>query len=198
MIGHPKKSRNTHTLSLEEIIATFADKVRDGIVEIYNEFSLQHELGIYLRECRPAKKIQFERNVSDFGMQKADFEKREIDISIFDDSEQRLETVIELKYPRNGQHPEQMFSVCRDVLFTEQLLRAGCGNAYVVFFAEDRLFYEGSRKGIYTFFRGGDDLMGEIQKPTGQLGTKIQIHGRYSIEWLTVKDSLKYTVIKAQ
>lgn len=183
---------------MEEIIAAFANRVRDGNIEIYNEFSLQHELGIYLRERLPLKKIQFERNVSFFGMSKAEFVKREIDISIFDRSDQSLETAIELKYPRNGQHPEQMFSFCKDVSFTEQLLRAGCKQAFVVIFAEDRLFYEGSQAGIYTYFRGGDDLTGTIQKPTGRRDTEWQIQGRYSIEWRPVKGSLKYTVIKVQ
>lgn len=185
-------------LSMEEIIAAFANSVRDGDIELYNEFSLQHELGIYLRGHLPAKKIQFERNVAFFGMKKADFVKREIDISIFDSSEQGLEAAIELKYPRNGQYPEQMFSFCKDVSFTEQLLRAGCKKAYVVIFAEDRLFYEGNQTGIYTYFRGGNDLAGTIQKPTGRQETELQIQGRYSIEWRPVRNTLKYTVIKAQ
>ena len=183
---------------MEEIIGSFADKVRVGDIEIYNEFSLQHELGFFLRQFT-SDKVQFERNVSYFGLNKNDFEKREIDISIFDGSERRLQTAIELKYPRNGQHPEQMFSFCRDVSFTEQLRRAGCKEAYVVIFAEDHLFYQGdNKKGIYAYFRGGEDLTGSIHKPTGQQNAKVEIDGRYSINWLSAKGPLKYTIIKAQ
>ncbi len=28
---------------------------------------------------------------------------------------------LELKYPRNGQHPEQMFSFCKEIAFVEEL-----------------------------------------------------------------------------
>lgn len=33
-------------------------------IDLYNEFSLQHELGIFLREALTPYKVQFERNVS--------------------------------------------------------------------------------------------------------------------------------------
>lgn len=183
---------------MEEAITAFANKVGTGDIEIYNEFSLQHELGIYLRQCLPAKKVQFERNVSYFGLNKVNYVKREIDIAIFEHVGKSLGTVIELKYPRNGQHPEQMFSFCKDVSFVEQLLRSGCREGYVVIFAEDRLFYNGSQNGIYTYFRGGDELHGLVKKPTGKRDAEVFIHGSYSVEWKPVKGSLKYTVIKAQ
>ncbi len=32
-----------------------------------------------------------------------------------------LDAVVELKFPRNGQHPEQMYSFCKDIVFAEQL-----------------------------------------------------------------------------
>ena len=91
-----------------------------------------------------------------------------------------------------------MFSFCKDMSFAEQLLRSVSREAYVVIFAEDRLFYEGSQTGIYTYFRGGDELTGLVQKPTGKRDTELILHGRYSVEWMPVKGSLKYTVIKAQ
>jgi hypothetical protein len=62
---------------MENLIASFAAKVGSGNIEIYNEFSLQHELGIYLRGSLNNKKVQFERNVSFFGLNKANFVKRE-------------------------------------------------------------------------------------------------------------------------
>lgn len=42
--------------------------------------------------------------------------KHEIDIVVYNDKEKYA---IELKYPVNGQYPEQMYSFVKDVLFTE-------------------------------------------------------------------------------
>ena len=131
---------------MEKLFTSFATEVGLGNIEIYNEFSLQHELGIFLRKNLKNKKVQFERNVSFFGFNKNDYIKREIDIVIFGITSSVPEVAIELKYPRNGQHPEQMFSFCKDVSFVEQLRESGFKAAYVVIFADDHLFYEGSKK----------------------------------------------------
>ena len=182
---------------MEELISKFAEIVASGEVEIYNEFSLQHELGIYLRRALQNKKVQFERNVSFFGLEKNKYVKREIDISVFSNAESP-DAAIELKYPRNGQHPEQMFSFCKDVQFMEQLKASGFKETYVVIFAEDRLFYEGTKTGIYSFYRGGNNLSGVITKPTGKKDAEVVIMGSYPVCWHPVTGKLKYTVIKAQ
>lgn len=179
---------------METIIASFVTEIANGQIEIYNEFSLQHEFGIYLRNAYPNKKTQFERNVSYFGLDKRDFVKKEIDISIFKDKYCPL-TAIELKYPRNGQHPEQMYKFCQDVLFAEQLIKSGFRNAHAIIFAEDHLFYEGECEGIYGVFRGGSDITGRIKKPTGRKDTEVNIGGCYAVDWKTVRGSLKYAII---
>jgi len=185
---------------MKKQITNFADKVRLGEIEIYNEFSLQHELGCYLRNFIKDYKIQFERNVSYFKLRGTNFIKKEIDISVFSLENDRfsLEAVIELKFPRNGQYPEQMFSFCKDIKFAEQLKGAGFRNAFVVIFADDPLFYEGNSDGIYSYFRGKRVLTGKIRKPTGTKSQEINITGSYQIEWWPVKGSLKYTVIEVQ
>lgn len=181
---------------MEYLIKRFVDEIASGRVHIYNEFSLQHELGIYLRSKLEGKKVQFERNISFFGLNKSEFVKREIDISVFSD-ENMPETAVELKYPRNGQHPEQMFSFCKDVQFAEQLKSSRFKEAYVVIFADDPLFYErGSQEGIYSFFRGERNLSGEITKPTGKKDDKVNIKGSYTVKWHTVTGDLKYTMIE--
>ena len=185
-------------MEIDALISEFATEVGSGQIEIYNEFSLQHELGIYLRKSLKNKKVQFERNVTFFGLNKSDYVKREIDISIFESDSSSLEAVIELKFPRNGQYPEQMFSFCKDVQFAEQLKKAGFQEAYVVIFAEDSPFYQGKTNGIYGFFRGGRDLTGEIQKPTGARNDTARINGRYSVKWHAVTGSLKYAVIRVE
>ncbi|MFH2113685.1 MAG: hypothetical protein ABIJ86_04175, partial [Spirochaetota bacterium] len=60
-----------------EIIGRFADAVGRKEIEIYNEFSLQHEIGISFRSQLPSQKVQFERNVS-FFFRPGEFIKREI------------------------------------------------------------------------------------------------------------------------
>lgn len=54
------------TRTIGDLVAPFASAVADGKVEVYNEFGLQHELGIYLRSALPELKVQIERNVHFF------------------------------------------------------------------------------------------------------------------------------------
>jgi hypothetical protein len=181
---------------LSQLIRPFFDSVASGETEIYNEFSLQHELGIFLRAQFQGHNVRFERNVSSFFNGNFSFTKREIDITIFSKEQQQLHWAIELKYPRNGQHPEQMFSFCRDIAFAEELKEAGFARAAVVIVVEDPLFYRGSGNGIYGYFRAGQPLQGAVRKPTGAKDSEVNIQSQYRIEWLPIKDPLKYTVIE--
>src|SRR5579863_9341110 len=103
---------------MESHIESFVAGIATGQIEVYNEFSLQHELGLFLRCQATLGKVQFERNVSHFSFNRQQmFTKKEIDLSILDSQTSRPLIAIELKYPRNGQYPEQMFSFCKDVCF---------------------------------------------------------------------------------
>jgi hypothetical protein len=62
------KTGRRQMLELEKLINDFWQYVRDEKVELYNEFSLQHELGIFLRNVLDGYLVQFERNVSFFGI----------------------------------------------------------------------------------------------------------------------------------
>jgi hypothetical protein len=176
-------------------ISDFMARVATGDTEIYNEFSLQHEIGIYLRNKLGDFKVQFERNVSYFGFDKQHFEKREIDISVFSAEKKNLKLAIELKFPRNGQYPEQMFSFCKDIVFLEQLRAAGFHRCIFIAVADDRLFYEGSTNGIYSYFRGGEQLHGDIVKPTGKRDKILTVQGHYEVSWKPIKGATKYTEI---
>lgn len=187
---------------MQEHIESFIERVGRGEIEIYNEFSLQHELGIHLREALNSQnaeptKVQFERNVSFFDLQKDIFEKKEIDVCIFNADKTHCE-VIELKFPRNGQHPEQMFSFCKDLVFLEQLLDAGFKKASLLILAHDPLFYTGGGEGIYPYFRCGKPLTGRIQKPTGKKDKELYIKGTYYIKWHPIMGELKYALIEAR
>ena len=179
----------------DNLIKKFIIQIRNGDIDLYNEFSLQHELGIYLRENLPYK-IQFERNVSDFKWKKSNFIKKEIDISIFEDMKSP-QIAIELKYPRNGQYPEQMYSFCKDIMFVEQLKNAGFKKSILLILVDDEKFYKGFKiDGIYKYFRTKEKLTGSIVKPTGRkIKNEIFIQGEYVIDWIKISNKYRYALI---
>lgn len=169
--------------------------VASGQIEIYNEFSLQHELGIYLRTQWPEYRVQFERNVSYFGFAKESFTKREMDIAIFSPDRSTLHYAIELKFPRSGQYPEQMFSFCKDIVFAEELHAAGFKQAAFIAVADDPLFYQGTSDGIYAYFRGQRVITGPVKKPTGAKDDEITVRGSHNIRWLPIANNMRYTLV---
>jgi hypothetical protein len=177
-------------------IQEFATSVSTGCTEVYNEFSLQHELGMFLRQRMPTFKVRFERNVSFYFPSAASFSKREIDISVFLPDTNYLRYAIELKYPRNGQYPEQMFSFCKDIAFAEELNLAGFCSTAVLILAEDPLFYRGPSEGIYGFFRGQRPLHGLIRKPTGTKDAVVNVVGTYIVQWKPISNPLMYALIE--
>ena len=181
-------------MDIKQKILEFLQNVESRNVEIYNEFSLQHELGIYLRNNLQGCKIQFEKNVSYFNLLRTDFEKKEIDIAIFS-SDIKL-AAIELKYPRNGQVPETMFSFCKDILFLEQLKKAGFEKAYFLVVVDHTHFYSGNNVGIYSLFRNGKLITGQIVKPTGSKDHNLNIEGEYTANWVSLFDKTKYCLIE--
>jgi len=184
--------------TLNEIIAPFIKSVADNPSDIYNEFSLQHELGIFLRNRFPDYKVQFERNVDFFFPGgKSRFSKREIDLTVFSPDRDELKWAIELKFPKNGQYPETMFGFCKDIAFVEELKSEGFSHTGVLILASDHLFYSGSTNGIYGFFRGGRTIHGPIQKPTGGRDVTFDIRGTYDVEWRDVVAPLKYATIES-
>ena len=181
---------------LAALAAQFVQSVAADGIEIYNEFSLQHEFGIFLRAALPNYKVQFERNIAHFGPSKSHFTKRELDIAVFSPDRTELKYAIELKYPRNGQYPEQMFSFCKDIAFAEELKAAGFARAALLIFADARPFYAGSGEGIYGFFRSGRPITGRIEKPTGDKNDHVQIKGSYVVSWLPVSAATRYAFVE--
>lgn len=180
---------------IADYIQNFFDSLIFNKVEIYNEFSLQHELGIYLRARLPLYKVQFERNASYFGVHSLTI-KREIDIAIFtNDKSERY--AIELKCPLNGQYPEQMFSFIKDIKFMEQLKEQGFTNSFAVALVNSRPFYEGNNnEGIYKYFRKEYKVYGEIRKPTGKKDEVISISGIHPINWQSTGDGRRYYIVE--
>jgi hypothetical protein len=183
-------------MKLDNEIEDFAKSLSSGAIEIYNEFSLQHELGIFLRNHLKDCKIYFERNVSYFNFNKSKFEKKEIDISIISANSGERLSAIELKYPRNGQVPESMFSFCKDISFLEQLVSSGFQSAYFLALADDPLFYSGNCSGIYGHFRGSNPITGSIIKPTGSRDKQITILGSYTAIWLPISGTTRFCLVR--
>ena len=143
---------------LTKLLQDFIEEIRANTIEVYNEFSLQHELGIYLRNHLSGYKIQFERNIHFFGIGEA--VKKEIDIVVYNDKEKYA---IELKFPRNGQYPEQMYSFIKDICFMEEMKQAGFDKTYCFALVDDKNFYSGKKQdGIYAFFRGNKKIREKI------------------------------------
>ena len=186
------------SVSLEkigELIREFFVYMQVSHLDIYNEFSLQHEMGIFLRQALPAYKVQFERNVS-FFYQRVETIKKEIDIVIYND---RLgeRYAIELKHPLNGQYPEQMYAFVKDIRFMEQLHKLGFTQTFAVTLVNDKAFYTGANStGIYRYFRSDCRVCGTVVKPTGHLrGTDtITLDGDYHIQWMDAGNRKYYVV----
>ena len=196
-------------LDLQPIIERFWLYLKKHNIEIYNEYSFQHELGIYLRGIPKLKKyrIEFERNVSYFAIKNTC--KKEIDIVIYTKTKDE-KYAIELKYPINGQHQEQMYKFIEDIQFMEELKRNGFNNCYTFVLVDDnckgKAFHEGRIKtGIYSYFRVKNKLHGKINNPTGENkeGQSHDINGSYIIKWKTPYPRLackeyRYYLLKAQ
>lgn len=196
-ITRPSNPRTTSGMSeLASLMSKFVQSVTTNGTEIYNEFSLQHELGIFLRAALPEYAVQFERNVEYFAPSKSAFTKREIDVAVFSKNRTELKYAIELKYPRNGQHPEQMYSFCKDIAFAEELKAAGFSRTALLIFADDRLFYSGSGEGIYGFFRAGKPITGRVEKPTGSTSDYVNIKGPYVVTWSEVSAKTRYAFVE--
>lgn len=103
---------------------------------------------------------------------------------------------LELKFPRNGQYPEQMYSSCKDIRFLEQLCENRFSSCLFIMVADDPLFYQGdaSRK-IYPYFRAGKPIQGQIDKPTGSHSEWITIVNEYVIQWKPVSGLMQYAVV---
>lgn len=168
-------------------------------LEIYNEISLQHELGIFLRGHLPNFRIQFERNVKYFNLNGIVKTKKEIDIVIFD-STCTEKYSIELKHPLNGQNPEQMYSFIKDIKFSEELVSkelGGFNSAFCIILVRDKVFYSGTKKsGIYQYFRTGKELSGKVEKPTGEQVKQIELNGKYKIDWKYINETYSYCVLQ--
>lgn len=171
--------------NIETLIRRFFPSLPDPASNLYNEASLQHELAVFLRQHLPdGWCLYFERPAASFRPAATRLVKKEIDLALTDPTGDTV-IAVELKCPRQGQHPEQMFKACQDLLFLEQLVAAGFAGGVFVMHVRDPLFYaSGSREGIYAHFRAGTPIRGTIQKPTGARDLTVCLEGAYTPGWI--------------
>ena len=178
--------------------------IDDG--DIYNEFSLQHELGIFLRKKfeKEGFKIQFEKNIEYFGGN--GFVKSEMDIVVFNGIDQKSEKyAIELKFPTNGAVPKRMYQFVEDIKFMEEVKSKTKFNktfclTLVSDLAEGDGFWKEKIKNdeIYQYFRGDtpNPIQGTIENPIKVKDGKkskvppfFKISNKYQIKWKQIKDT---------
>lgn len=182
---------------MKELLEDFMrlEKTNGDDILVYNEISLQLELGLYLRQN--GYTVRFERNIGEYVDNTSNFVKKEIDIVAYK-GENELEAekiTIELKFPRNGEYPEQMFSFVEDIKFMEQVKRVGgFSKTFVVVLVDDKNFYENNKRqpvpyGIYSYFRSDKEEVcipanTIINKPTGKKVQSISgLNNQYKSTW---------------
>lgn len=145
--------------------------IKEG--KIYNEFSLQHELGDFLKnELKKYPefkdyKVQYERNVKDFFAGRTldedkDFIKSEMDIVIFKDFNKDSEKyAIELKFPTNNTPSKRMPHFLEDIIFMQNVRKHLHFKTYCLTLVPNNenghSFLDDKRKGgkeFYEYFRG--------------------------------------------
>ena len=194
--------------NIAQLIQQFMQSLPTSGLAIYNEFSLQHELGIFLRNNLPGYEVQFERNVESFGFNKASMIKNEIDIVIYK-PDLTEKYAIELKYPRNGEYPVQMLHFIEDIRFMEDLKNPTCllqqnsnrytifDNTYTLTLVDDYLFYSGpTTGGIYQYFRGNptQPIQGTVTYTTTKKGVPvsktISINRQHQVIWQSIGQNI--------
>ena len=133
-------------------------------VELYNEAGLQHELAMFLRLNHPELQVKLEYPTSRIFENQPNFIKKEIDIYITTQADEKF--VIELKMPKSGAGtPAEMYSAIKDVKFLEELRENGIDGCYAILFTDITAFWQAPQAnvGIYNFFNGNEIIIQTLQ-----------------------------------
>lgn len=172
----------------------FARYLGDPTIELYNEFSVYHEIGNHLQRLFTADyRINYMRPPEFFGIRES-LVKSGIDIAIFDEEMGRYHA-IEVVFIKDEPHLEKMFEICTGIRFMEELVENGWRESYVLLIAD--LPEERHPDGAYPhpLFRGETVIEGAIQSPDEQHPTILDIQGTYTIEWNALDDGFHYAVV---
>lgn len=176
---------------MQSLISSFFVKAPDSCGPIYNERSLQLELGYYFRSNHA--QVEFERPFNVTPLKGSTCrQKTNLDLLI---GRSGRTTAIELKVPLNGRHPETLYDFCNDIAFVEGIVRGGLADeGLCILMTNDRVFWNDSGRGSeihHLFRRKGSLLTGAVKKPTGSADTTIVVSGLYSPadKWSAVRDA---------
>ena len=113
-------------------------------IGIYNEFSLQFELGMFLRSYLDKNYVvEFERNVKCFKIDKSKTIKKELDIVVFNKGLTE-KYAIELKFPRyeNKKQTKELDDFDEDEACVKVLVNNGFNAAYQLVLTDNPAYYE--------------------------------------------------------
>jgi hypothetical protein len=160
----------------------------------YLEATFQFKLLLELAAIYDKEILMPERSIQYYQLQ--GLTKKEIDIVVEHDKR----TAFELKMPMNGQVPEQMFKFIEDIQFLEELKASGVfAQCFLIVVTNEPNFWQGNKNdGIYSAFRNGGILTGQIFKPTGDDKNTVyhQLDGEYKITWNTLSNNFRYFVVE--
>ena len=178
-----------------DLLNEFVKEISLKKIEVYNEASIQHELALLLRKNLNDYKVQFERNVSAFGLNKQIFVKKEIDLVIFKKDKSEA-YAIEIKFPRQKAYPNQMLMICEDIKFLEQLKNANFTKCFFLAFADDGNFWndKGGRT-IYQKFRKEKRLEGKFEGKINGKHIKLNFDSSYRINWKSIDECTRYFLV---
>lgn len=184
-----------NNLNLEELVRNFFTKVENENMEIYSESNMEIRLSQYLLDNVPnGFKVETQRNVDFFGIDKNDVLKRKMDIVIYNE-DKSIKYEIELKYPatkNNKGYTNALTEIIKDINFTEQLREKGFTDTYFLVITDHQKIYsnigvrnnELTTDGLYSYFRAGKEITGQIEN--------YNIKGNYKINWVNCGDKKYY------
>jgi len=208
----------------KELIEKFI-KEKINTEYIYNEFSLQFELGIFLRNN--GFNVYFEKNVKEKGIsngrEATHLIKKEMDLYIDDGKGNKY--AIELKYPTNGAYPKRMFQFLADIQFMESVkknlsfTKTFClalintdrkGGPFMVIGKKNT---NDELKPIYSLFRSSENsynnsdlffaqqpIHGKINNPINSKKSTeppfVKIEGSYNIKWNKANENFWYYLLE--
>lgn len=198
---------------MEEVLEKFIEKIRkDGLLipiykedndatfdnkyKVYNEISLQHELGKFLE--KKGYNVFFEKNMYNSKKEeKKDWVKKEVDIVAIDNNTSK-KYAIELKFAqsKNGQFPVGMYQFVKDICFMEQVLEKKEYTAtFNLIIVNDKKYFSteySNKDKYYKIFRHDENEFNipkkldkkDYFKPTGkEEGEKFSLKTSYKTNW---------------
>ncbi len=174
-------------------IQNFFNQIKPG--DLYNEASVQYELGCYLRGALSNSKIHFERNISYLNIKKGCLPKSEMDLLVEQNSQF---WVIEIKAPLNQAkaRPVTVFEWIEDLKFLEKLKSKGY-SGFSIFITDQQGYKLGSKKTgkLLTDIRAGVIHGTYKRKSTSTVPKdKISLSQTYNINWFKTSSGFDYLV----